>query len=56
MFGNEEETKVIYYKINQNNEMFELLREINHILISTMLENKVLERHELSHARFNKES
>ena len=33
IFGTPEETRVVYMKIKEDNEQFELLREVNHILI-----------------------
>ena len=33
IFGTPEETRVVYMKIKEDTEQFELLREVNHILI-----------------------
>jgi hypothetical protein len=33
IFGTPEETRVVYMKIKEDTDQFELLREVNHILI-----------------------
>jgi 2'-5' RNA ligase len=38
-FGTEDETKVIYVKLNENDDQFELLKEINGILIQAMIDH-----------------
>ena len=53
IFGTPDETRVVYMKIKEDTDQFELLREVNHILIQSLIDHKVLQRRELSHVNLN---
>ena len=53
IFGTPEETRVVYMKLKEDTDQFELLREVNHIIIQSLVDHKVLERKDLSHIRLN---
>lgn len=55
-FGKPEATRVIHLVPEIQSEAGEILRDIAHIVIMSMLENKVLEPKQLSHIAFNMET
>ena len=55
-FGSPENTTVIFMKIKESGPQFELLQDILHLMIKSSLDNQILEKYELSHVKFNKES
>ena len=55
-FGSEERTRVVYMKLKEEGEAFELVRDVVDILVKECLEVGVLEKHQLSHCNFNKSS
>ena len=57
-FGKTENSaSVIYMKIKEDDgQMIELLKDVIHLLVHSMLEAGVLEKHEMSHVSFNNKS
>jgi 2'-5' RNA ligase len=55
-FGSLEKTKVIYMKLKEEGRDFELVRDMIHILVQECLDTGVLEKSDLSHCNFNKQS
>jgi 2'-5' RNA ligase len=49
IFGTPEETRVIFMKLKEDSQSFEVLKEINGILIQAMIDHKVVDRSKLSH-------
>lgn len=54
IFGTPEETKVVYGKVKEDSEDYERIKEINGIIIQAMIDNKVIERKDLSHISLNR--
>lgn len=55
-FGTPEATTVIYLQIKEEGAQFELLKDIQHLLVDTLLKEKVVFFRDLSHIHFNKET
>ena len=55
-FGSPENTTVIFMKLKESGPAYELLQDINHLLIQAALDNQILEKYELSHVRLNKKT
>jgi 2'-5' RNA ligase len=55
-FGSEEKTRVIYMKLKEEGEAFEFVKDIVDLLVKECLERKVLEKHQLSHCNYNKQT
>jgi 2'-5' RNA ligase len=56
IFGTIDETRVVYMKLKENSDQFELLKEINALLIESLLAFKALQRKNLTHVTLNKET
>lgn len=55
IFGTPEECRVIFVKLKEEGDQYELIQEINGIVIQAMIDDKVIDRSELSHVKKNKE-
>lgn len=55
-FGSEDKTRVIYMKLKEEGEAFETVRDIIDFLVKECLDQEVLQKHELSHCNYNKQT
>lgn len=55
IFGTPEETRVVYMKLKEAGDQYELLKDINGIIIEGMIDHKVVARKDLVHTKFNKD-
>jgi hypothetical protein len=51
-FGSHENTRVIYMKMKEIGPQFDLLKDIVHVIIKNLIDNQILEKHELSHIKW----
>ena len=52
-FGKKDSMRTIYLKIKEGTPIYELFLDIVHLIIDGMVTQKVIEKYELSHIKFN---
>jgi 2'-5' RNA ligase len=55
-FGVEDKTRVVYMKLKETGDAFERVRDLIDLLVKECLEQEVLQKQELSHCNYNKQS